>query len=119
MSDKEIYDRKIFADNLAHFMREYNERQVDIARLLNVSKSTVSQYVKGMQIPRMDKVEILARHYNIRISRLLESEQKEKTNPDRELLFALYGDPNVPLDEQDIAVIRSYAEYVRSSKTKK
>lgn len=66
------YDKKIFADNLNRLMALNGENQVDIARLLNVSKSTVSAYCKGTQMPRMDKVEILSQHFNVLKSELLE-----------------------------------------------
>ena len=46
-------------------MREHRERQVDVARLLGVSKSTVSAYCSGGQMPRMDKIEQLARHFGV------------------------------------------------------
>ena len=50
------YDRSLFADNLLRLMRENREKQIDIARLLEVSKSTVSAYCSGSQMPRMDKI---------------------------------------------------------------
>lgn len=68
------YDRGIFAANLKRLMAENRERQVDIARLLSVSKSTVSAYLSGEQMPRMDKLEALARHYGVPRSSLIEEE---------------------------------------------
>ena len=65
MTDLITYDRRIFADNLQRLMRLNRERQVDIARLLGVSKSTVSAYCSGAQMPRMDKIEQLARHFGV------------------------------------------------------
>lgn len=66
------YDRSIFAANLRRLMEEHGERQIDIARLLSVSKSTVSAYLSGDQMPRMDKLEALARHYRVSRSALIE-----------------------------------------------
>ena len=59
------YDRKIFAASLRRLMEAHSERQVDIARLLGVSKSTVSAYLSGEQMPRMDKLEALALHLSL------------------------------------------------------
>ncbi|MEA5152394.1 MAG: S24 family peptidase [Oscillospiraceae bacterium] len=73
MSDPIFYDRKIFAANLRRLMDENRERQADIARLLDVSKSTVSAYCGGEQMPRMDKIEQLAHHYRVPRSALIES----------------------------------------------
>ena len=59
MNSEIFYDKKIFAENLCRLMKESGERQTDIAKLLKVSKSTVSEYCKGQQMPRMDKIEML------------------------------------------------------------
>ena len=70
-----MYDKQIFADNLAHFMKIHRETQVDVAKMIGVSKSNVSAYIRGEQIPRMDKVQILADHYGVRLSDLLETKK--------------------------------------------
>jgi len=67
------YDKRIFADNLKRLMRENGERQSDLVRLLEVSKTAVSLYCKGELMPRMDKLERLALHYGVPRSALLES----------------------------------------------
>ena len=53
-------------------MQKHGEKQTDIAKLLGVSKSTVSEYCKGQQMPRMDKIEMLSVHYGVLKSELLE-----------------------------------------------
>ena len=70
------FDRQIFADNLLRLMRANGERQVDIARLLGVSKAAVSAYVRGEQMPRMDKLEVLAQHFGVPRSALIEEAGK-------------------------------------------
>ncbi len=72
MTEPIVYDRRIFADNLKRLMREHLEKQVDVARLLGVSKAAVSAYAKGEQMPRMDKLETLAQHYGVAIAALIE-----------------------------------------------
>lgn len=67
-----MYDKTIFARNLQHFMNANGDNQVDIAHLLGVSKSTVSGYCKGTQMPRMDKIERLAAHFGVMKSDLIE-----------------------------------------------
>ena len=71
------YDRRIFAENLLRLMAEHHEKQVDVARLLGVSKAAVSAYVRGDQMPRMDKIEILARHYGLPRGTLLSEPEDE------------------------------------------
>jgi len=72
-----FYDKDIFAENLSTQMGRLNEKQQDIAALLGVSKSTVSAYCSGKQMPRMDKVEQLARHFGVSCSSLLERSSGE------------------------------------------
>ena len=42
--DNIVYDKNIFAANLQRLMKRDREKQIDVARLLDVSKSTVSAY---------------------------------------------------------------------------
>ena len=83
MSKPISYDRMIFATNLQRLMKEHNEKQVDIARLLGVTKSAVSSYVHGDQMPRMDKIEILAQHFGVSRGALIEEPgaEPEPTEP--------------------------------------
>lgn len=72
MTSSIFYDKMIFAENLRSLMQKHGEKQTDIAKLLGVSKSTVSEYCKGQQMPRMDKIEMLSVHYGVLKSELLE-----------------------------------------------
>ena len=71
MSNNIVEGRQVFAQNLVRLMKENGERQVDIARLLGVTKSAVSAYVRGDQLPRIDKLDVLAQHYGITRGELL------------------------------------------------
>lgn len=73
MEDEVFYDRYIFAANLKRLMHECGEKQVDIARVLGVSKATVSAYCSASQMPRMDKIEQLARHFGVSRAELIEA----------------------------------------------
>lgn len=70
------YDRAIFAANLKRLMSDNRERQVDIAKLLGVSKATVSAYCSGIQMARMDKLEALSKHFGVSLSELIEAPGK-------------------------------------------
>jgi len=70
-----MYDKKIFSDNLQFYMKKHGENQVDVANLLGISKSNVSSYIKGEQVPRMDKIALLCDHYGIQVSDLLETKK--------------------------------------------
>ncbi len=67
-----VYDKQIFADNLRRLLKARREKQMDLVRLLDVSRSTLSAYCSGTQMPRMDKLELIARHFGVPLSELLE-----------------------------------------------
>ena len=69
------YDKTIFARNLNYYLAKNGENQIDIVRFLGVSKSTVSAYCSGSQVPRIDKIELLAQHFGIEKSDLIEEKQ--------------------------------------------
>lgn len=94
-----MYDKQVFADNLAFYMKQHNETQVDVSRLIGVSKSNVSAYIKGEQIPRMDKVQILADHYGVRLSDLLETKKAPaKAEAGDDVIIRFFR--SLPLDQQ-------------------
>ena len=76
------YDRRIFADNLLRLMKARREKQVDIARLLGVSKSTVSGYCAATQMPRMDKIEQLAHHFGVSRAELIGTDAPPQDPPE-------------------------------------
>ena len=76
------YDKDIFAANLLRLIKENHEKQIDIARLLGVSKSSVSSYCSGSQMPRMDKIWQVARHFGVPRSALID-DNSAPAAPDR------------------------------------
>ena len=116
------YDKNIFAHNLQLLMREFNQKQADIAKVLGVSKATMSDYCNGKQMPRMDKLQQLADYFHTRVSSLIEEpleEQKEwrianRVQPE-DLQFALFGGAE-GMDEDDVKAVLEYAEFIKNKK---
>lgn len=77
MSDEEY--KKIFSKNLNYFMQLNGKTQTDLINDLGFNKSAVSTWCNGTRLPRMDKVDILAKYFSIKRSDLIES-NKEKQN---------------------------------------
>ena len=77
MSD-EIY-KKIFSKNLNHYMKINEKNQSDIINDLGFNKSAVSTWCNGTRLPRMDKVDALAKYFGISRSDLIE-DKSEETN---------------------------------------
>ena len=70
--------REIFSTNLRKKMEEEGKTRKDICEALGFSYYTVTDWVKGKKMPRMDKVEKIAKYFNCLISDLIE-EQKNPT----------------------------------------
>lgn len=69
------YDKRIFAKNLNYYMNKSNTYPADLCSLLNVGKSTVSSWVNAQKMPRMDKIETLAKFFGIKKSYLIEDRE--------------------------------------------
>lgn len=70
MSD-DMY-KKIFSENLRYYMSLNDKTQIDLINDLNLNKSAVSTWCNGSRLPRMDKVDLLAKYFNINRSDLIE-----------------------------------------------
>ena len=57
--------KKIFAENLKYYMKLHNKNQADLINDLGFNKSSVSTWCNGTRLPRMDKVDILAKYFDI------------------------------------------------------
>lgn len=69
--------QKIFSKNLNYYMELNGKNQTDLINDLGFNKSAVSTWCNGTRLPRMDKVEILARYFNINRSDLIEEKESE------------------------------------------
>lgn len=69
--------QKIFSKNLNYYMALNDKSQTDLVNDLGFNKSAVSTWCNGTRLPRMDKVEILARYFNINRSDLIEEKKTE------------------------------------------
>ena len=76
---EEIY-KKIFSKNLNHYMEINQKSQTDIINDLGFNKSAVSTWCNGTRLPRMDKVEALAKYFGINRSDLIEEKNNSETS---------------------------------------
>ena len=64
--------KKTFTDNLNRLLQERGITQAELATYMEVSNTTVNNWVKGYKVPRMDKVDKLCSFFKIKRSELLE-----------------------------------------------
>lgn len=64
--------KRIFAKNLSNIMSQHNISQIDLVNDLKLNKSTVSTWINGTKMPRMNKIEMLANYFGVEKSDLIE-----------------------------------------------
>lgn len=69
MSEKEI--QRIFSENLKRLFYKQDKTQIELAKYLGVSNTTVNNYVKGYNMPRMDKIDGICRFFGVSRSDLI------------------------------------------------
>ena len=62
-----------FSDNLKRFLAEQNRKPIDLAKITGIHKATISGYLNGRCIPKMDNLAKIAKALNISITDLSES----------------------------------------------
>lgn len=73
----ESYDtKKIFSENLKRILSKYGMTQSELAEEMGVAYSSVSSWCTGEKMPRMDKIEWIARRFNVLKSDLIEDKGK-------------------------------------------
>lgn len=86
--------RQVFVHNLKKYMIGRGVEQADIVTALNITASTVSDWVKGKTYPRVDAMQRIAEFLGVKISDLT-SEEGERTwdaltNEDEKELIAIF-----------------------------
>lgn len=69
--------KKIFSKNLKKYMDINEKTQTDLINDLNLNKSAVSTWCNGTRLPRMDKVDLLAKYFGISRSDLIEEKDDQ------------------------------------------
>ena len=70
--------QRIFSDNLKYYLKLNNKTQLDLANAIGVSNTTINNYVKGYNAPRMDKVDKICKYLGVSRSDLLEERIKDR-----------------------------------------
>lgn len=115
-NDSNLGNKIVFSENLQYYLSKSGDLQKEIAIVAKVSQGTISDWLKRRSYPRMDKIQLLAEHWGIEMSDLVEKHslenkyylQKEAkkmteeltTNP--EILVMLQKFKKLSLENQEI-----------------
>ena len=76
----EIDYTKMVGKNIRRLAYESGKTQADIARDLHLSKATVSSWMNGTRLPRMDKVDLLCHYFNCKRVDIMEEPKNTEQN---------------------------------------
>lgn len=73
---------KVFVKNFKYYLNKNDITQVELAKMLDVTPASVSNWYNGIKTPRMDKIDRLCEIFNSKRSDLLEEKnyKNEKIN---------------------------------------
>ena len=70
MTDEER--RVIFSNNLLRILNMQQTSQIEVAHAIGVSQQTFNTWCRGVALPRMGKIQLLADYFHINMSDLIE-----------------------------------------------
>lgn len=70
-------NKTIFSHNLQKYMDLHRKTRRDLSDALDISYYTVTDWVKGKKLARMDKIEMLADYFGIQKSDLIEQQNED------------------------------------------
>lgn len=70
-------NKMIFAQNLQKYMDLHRKTRRELSHALGISYYTVTDWVKGRKLARMDKIEMLADYFGIQKSDLIELQDED------------------------------------------
>ncbi len=88
MNEKEI--NSIIANNITKYLELNNKTQLELAEYMQVSQATVSNWCKGLKMPRMSKIDMICTFFSINRSDLL-NESAPTNTPKRGVVINVLG----------------------------
>ena len=64
--------KETFSKNLTRYMENAGKSRLDVCHDLSISYYTFTDWIKGKKLPRMNKVQMLAEYFGIKVSDLIE-----------------------------------------------
>ena len=71
-NDSNLGNKIVFSENLKYYLSLTGQLQRDLAAVAKVSEGTISDWIQTRSYPRMDKIQLLAEHFGIEMSDLVE-----------------------------------------------
>lgn len=110
-------NKQILAKNLKYYVRRSGKERATIANELGVAYTTFSSWYSGVNYPRIDKIDKMAKYFGIKPSDLIdEHTDNEKEKNDKTETIDLKEEPKViayggkPISKEDMEIIKAILE---------
>ena len=57
--------KEVFARNLSNLLQSTDKTQAELATYVNVAPPTITDWKKGRKMPRMDRIEKIAKFFHV------------------------------------------------------
>ena len=91
--------KKIFSKKLNYYMQLNHKQQDDIVNDLNINKSTISTWCRGVKMPRVNAIQALADYFGVSITDFLVDDYNAPTISNDNVEFAVIGDVAAGFDK--------------------
>ena len=105
-----------FIENLAYYSYETKTTIAELAKILEVSPTTISMWRTGKAFPRIEVLEKIADYFGITVSELLSDATIEKKNDEPHTIAAHFN--GIDFTEKELEEIKNFAEFVKSKRQK-
>ena len=85
-------ERLIFAKRLNNLMTLWGKSQTDLMKDLDLPSATVSSWVNGLRLPRMDKLKMLANYLGVSVPTILGYDVENTESPTNDKINMNYGE---------------------------
>lgn len=109
MSEKERFYKHI-ARRISQYMDMFGMSQTELAKELNVSNATVSDWVHGKKCPRMDKIDRMAELFGCSRSDIMDPDKPGQTPFDTKVQFIVEV---AQADPDNLTRIFAYAQKLK------
>lgn len=87
--------KRIFSKNLKNILDQKGKSQNELSHYMHVSASTVSDWIHGNKMPRMDKIQSIANWLMVQKSDLLEEKKEKKVDVEEALINEYINIPKI------------------------
>lgn len=71
-------NKTVMAENIKFYMQIHEENRKDLSKLFDVPYTTLCDWINGKTYPRIDKIELMARHWGVEKADLVEPPRQKK-----------------------------------------